>query len=111
TGMNLGSSGIVRAQQKRLWQLLRDGELDVIMLNQDEAAALFGEDMSPSDICGALSEHCELAVLTLGSTGLWVAQERGPPEFQRVEPLAEVVDSTGAGDFFAGGFLAAWLRR
>eukprot|EP00439_Symbiodinium_sp_Y106_P032863 s749_g3.t3 len=110
TGINLGSSGIVRAQQKRLWRLLKDGELDVIMLNQDEAAALFGEDMSASDICGALSEHCELAVLTLGSDGLWVAQERGPPEFQRVEPLAEVVDSTGAGDFFAGGFLALELH-
>ena len=34
----------------------------------------------------------------MGSDGLWVAQERGPPEFQRVEPLAEALGLWGPTD-------------
>ncbi|CAE7756233.1 pfkB, partial [Symbiodinium pilosum] len=109
-GINLGSSGIVCAQRERLWQLLREPLFDVIMLNEDEAKALFSEDASPREVCANLSEFCQLVVLTLGSKGLYVANG-GEVEFNSVEAIHEVVDSTGAGDFFAGGFLAAWLRQ
>ena len=60
-------------------------------------------------LCGTLAKTVELVVLTVGSRGLWLCAQ-GPPEFHHVVVLEEVVDSTGAGDFFAGGFLSAWLR-
>ncbi|CAK0843594.1 unnamed protein product [Prorocentrum cordatum] len=72
-----------------------------------------GVPWSPEEACRAASALCELAVVTLGSGGVWVARGRGAePRLHPVQPAepAKVVDSTGAGDFFAGGFLGAWLR-
>lgn len=108
-GINLGSSGIVRSQQHRLWGLLEKGEIDVIFLNEDEASALAPSDAFEA-LCQRLGRHCEVAVLTLGSSGLWTCMA-SDLQFHAVLPLDEVVDSTGAGDFFAGGFLSAWLQQ
>eukprot|EP00434_Breviolum_minutum_P009677 symbB.v1.2.008519.t1/scaffold527.1/size293072/17 len=113
-GINLGSSGIVRSQQHRLWGLLEKGYINVIFLNEDEALALTSSETSDPEtfkaLCQRLGQHCEVTVLTLGSTGLWTCIA-GDVEFHSATPLREVVDSTGAGDFFAGGFLSAWLRQ
>ncbi|CAK9096621.1 Adenosine kinase 2 (AK 2) (Adenosine 5'-phosphotransferase 2) [Durusdinium trenchii] len=84
--------------------------LRVLFLNEAEAEALGEGTLDPETMCRQLGEHCELTVLTLGSQGLWTCMA-GSCEFHAVHPLDEVVDSTGAGDFFAGGFLSAWLQQ
>eukprot|EP00933_Yihiella_yeosuensis_P062646 TRINITY_DN65620_c0_g1_i1.p1 TRINITY_DN65620_c0_g1~~TRINITY_DN65620_c0_g1_i1.p1 ORF type:complete len:359 (+),score=75.99 TRINITY_DN65620_c0_g1_i1:74-1150(+) len=112
TGLNLGSFGIVQAKHDQIWQLLKDGLCDVLTLNEEEARALCSGKPA-QEACAELSSFCELVVLTLGADGLWVAWGKCA-EPERHYPSVkenEIVDSTGAGDFFAGGFLAAWLRR
>ncbi|MDQ4137366.1 MAG: PfkB family carbohydrate kinase, partial [Actinomycetota bacterium] len=50
-----------------------------------------------------------VVALTLGATGCLAAQAGGEPASIPAVP-AEVVDTTGAGDAFAAGFLAEWVR-
>lgn len=108
TGLNLGSRSIVTEQRERLWAILRSGLCDVLTLNEAEALALC--DVSNAcEACASLSAFCELVVLTLGADGVWTSFA-GEPVLHKVKPADEVLDSTGAGDFFAGGFLAAWLH-
>mmetsp|Transcript_11165 Transcript_11165/g.35040 ORF Transcript_11165/g.35040 Transcript_11165/m.35040 type:complete len:366 (-) Transcript_11165:49-1146(-) len=115
-GLNLGSAGIVSAQRARLWALLRAGLCDVLTMNGAEAQALCsgeGQEVAiggPQEALERVAGLCELAVLTLGADGLWTAGRDLAPERFSVEPVADIVDTTGAGDYFAGGFLAARLR-
>jgi sugar/nucleoside kinase (ribokinase family) len=83
---------------------------DLVFANLDEARVLTGHD-DPVDTARALTEHCRQAVVKLGSGGaLWLARGGEAVRVGACE-IAEgdVVDTTGAGDAFAAGFLPVWL--
>lgn len=83
------------------------GGADVLFPNADEARLLTGLP-DPADAAAALSRHVPLTVVTLGAEGALVAQSGTVTA--RVPPVpAKAVDTTGAGDAFAGAFLAARL--
>src|SRR5262249_44241350 len=70
-------------------------------------AQAFSGHADPYDAARALSFHCGQCVVKLGRDGaLWA--ERGQAVAVPTMP-ARVVDTTGAGDAFAAGFLAARL--
>ncbi|MFD5825827.1 ribokinase [Lentzea sp. NPDC060358] len=75
------------------------GRLTVLVVNEHEAAQL------ASDWQGLLALGPASAVVTLGSRGVAVVQESGVVEVPAAE-VAEVVDTTGAGDAFAGAVSA-----
>jgi ribokinase len=81
--------------------------LDLLIVNEHEAAALTGRMAEPRDLATDLSaRHGLTCVLTLGAKG---AIAVGPDLALRATPLRiHPVDTTGAGDTFAGA-LAAWL--
>jgi sugar/nucleoside kinase (ribokinase family) len=78
--------------------------VDLLLPNADEATALTGE-ADPERAAACLAERVPEVVVTLGSAGALWADGR---EIARVpaEPV-QVLDSTGAGDAFAAGLLAA----
>jgi sugar/nucleoside kinase (ribokinase family) len=81
--------------------LLKD--LDILFANEDEAKALFAvEDFD--DVLQALKPLSSIAALTRSEKGCVIA--RGS-EVHVVDaaPVARVIDTTGAGDQFAAGFL------
>ncbi|MFE9254521.1 carbohydrate kinase family protein [Streptomyces sp. NPDC006879] len=80
----------------------------VLLPNQDEAALLTG-CADPAQATAALSQRVPLVVTTLGMRGALVA-EGGTLTGRVAAPVARAVDSTGAGDAFTGGFLAARLE-
>ena len=93
--------------------LLSDGFLqlvkgvDLLLPNELEARALTGVS-DPSTAARALAESLAEVVVTLGEGGaLWTD---GPELLRVVAPAAHVVDTTGAGDAFAAGLLAARVR-
>jgi sugar/nucleoside kinase (ribokinase family) len=81
----------------------------MLFANRDEAAVLTGID-DPAESTRALTELCDQVVVKLGADGvvrhdalfdrsIWVPAVSG----------VEVVDTTGAGDAFAAGYLRAWM--
>jgi sugar/nucleoside kinase (ribokinase family) len=75
--------------------------------NAAEARLLTGRD-EPAEAAVALTEHYETVALKLGATGAVVAV-RGAEPVKVPSPEVRVVDTTGAGDAFCAGFLAAQL--
>jgi len=80
--------------------------LDVAFLNRRLSRAL---DEEPEAAAAKLNElGSGVVAVTLGSQGALVA---GGGEMVRVSaPTVEAIDTTGAGDVFAGAFLARWLE-
>src|SRR5262245_15620834 len=78
--------------------------VDVLVLNESEAAALTGAAMTPTDVEGWCTLAARLpaptCVVTLGSRGA-VAADAAGTWWQPAFP-ASIVDTTGAGDAFCG---------
>ena len=84
------------------------GLVDVLFGNEHEMRHLT-DCASLGDCIEALSSKVTTLVITRGAEGA-LAAERGESVEVAAAPVAEVVDTTGAGDLFAAGFLAARLR-
>lgn len=80
--------------------------VDVLFPNAAEARALGGADDLP-DALHRLTEVVPLVVVTTGADGALVGR-RGRAPLRVSAPATTVVDTTGAGDAFAAGFLRAW---
>ncbi|MBN2188872.1 MAG: adenosine kinase [Chitinispirillaceae bacterium] len=83
--------------------------VDILIANEDEARAFTGKNDEEKS-CDALSRFVDIAVVKIGARGSLIAS-RG--SVTRVQPLgggAPVVDTTGAGDLWASGFLFGLLE-
>ena len=82
---------------ERFRALINDGQIDLLFLNEAELAALAGS-------AAELAAQVELLVVTHGASGATVMRG-GEAASAPAAPVAQVVDTTGAGDLFAAGFL------
>ena len=85
-------------------RLIEAGAIDLLFANEAELRALAGTDDFEAALA-ALAERVPLLVVTCSEKGA-VAVERGRRVAVPAAPAAKVVDTTGAGDLFAAGFLA-----
>ncbi|MET8754051.1 carbohydrate kinase family protein [Streptomyces sp. NPDC059104] len=85
--------------------------IGALLPNEDEARLLAGlpEPAGVARAAQELSRRVPLVVVTRGSGGALVAEAGRITAEVAAEP-AEAVDTTGAGDAFTGGFLAARLE-
>lgn len=83
-------------------------EVDILFANEDEAIALF-ESTDFDAAIEALRPHIRLAAITRGSKGCIVISENTTCPVAS-DPVDKVIDTTGAGDAFAAGFLRAYTQ-
>jgi sugar/nucleoside kinase (ribokinase family) len=83
--------------------------VDVALANAPEASLLSGA-ADPADAALALRAWFSTVVVKLGASGSLLARSGSLVTAHAPAVQAEVVDSTGAGDAFAAGFLPAWCR-
>jgi sugar/nucleoside kinase (ribokinase family) len=89
-------------------QLLDQGRVDTLFANEAEIRMLAGMDDFDAAVA-AVEGKVETLVVTRSELGA-VAVQRGARATVAAEPVAKVVDTTGAGDLFAAGFLAGQAR-
>jgi sugar/nucleoside kinase (ribokinase family) len=80
--------------------------VDVCLANEGEACALTGET-DPIAAGRALAAHFPTVVVKLGSAGAILFGRTTEPVTAPAVAV-DVLDTTGAGDAFAAGFLPAW---
>jgi sugar/nucleoside kinase (ribokinase family) len=87
---------------------LISGHVDILFANEAEITSLF-EVGTFDEAVKLTAGHCEIAALTQGSKGCVIVEEGAPHEVA-AKPVDNVVDTTGAGDLFAAGFLYGLTR-
>ncbi|MDB5049849.1 MAG: PfkB domain protein [Fibrobacteres bacterium] len=97
--LDLGSYQVVEFCRDFLEQILPS--VDIVLANEDEAKAYTG--MGESESLEILAGKVETAVVKIGKKGVLVAQ--GKARHMVEAHLVKAVDTTGAGDLWASGFL------
>jgi sugar/nucleoside kinase (ribokinase family) len=100
TGLDLASYNIVLENVGFLKEMIKE-YVDIVFANEEEAKALTGKGHEEALI--ELSEICEMAVVKIGANGSMI---KVGSEIIRVPARpANCIDTTGAGDLYAAGFL------
>lgn len=105
--LTLSDPFLVDRHRDELRELVRR-DVDLLFANEVEVVSLFQAadfDDALQHVHGAV----EVAALTRSEKGS-VVVNGGEVHVIDAEPVPHVVDTTGAGDLFAAGFLAAWTR-
>ena len=85
-------------------------DIDILFANEEEAKALFEVDTFNEALKAAKAWH-GLAALTRSENGCVIAGPDGEMHVLPAERVSRVVDTTGAGDQFAAGFLFGVSRN
>jgi len=104
----LSESLCIPGRREGVLGMIEGGMIDVLFANEDEAMHLSGA----TDLEGAIAKLQPLVstlIVTRGPAGA-LAMEHGRRAEIPAAPVERVVDTTGAGDLFAAGFLAARCR-
>lgn len=80
--------------------------VDIVFANEEEAKAFTGKE--PLEALDEIAQMCEIAIVKVGKDGSYV---KSGEEFHEIDVFkTHPVDTTGAGDYYAGGFLAGLIK-
>lgn len=100
----VGGMSEVNISEVRSWLPL----MSALFMNEAEATFLTGQtELEPA--LDALLEQAPIIVIKRGSHGA-IGKARGGESVAISAAPAQVIDTTGAGDSFAGGYIAAWIN-
>ncbi len=100
--LDLASFTVVRESKELLERIINE-YVDILIANEDEALALTGhaDEMKAIE---ALSAKAEISVLKMGARGSIIAHEGNIIKIKAMGD-GNAIDTTGAGDLWASGFL------
>lgn len=103
--IDMASYNVVEESRDYFMRLI-DTYVDYVFANEKEAFALTG--MEPLKALDFIASRCEIAVVKVGAKGAYI--KRGN-EMVTVPPMkANVIDTNGAGDMWAAGFMAGLVK-
>ena len=98
--VDLASYNVVEENLDFLNEIIRQ-YVDIVFANEEEARAFTGQE--PEDALNTISQHCEIAVVKVGKDGSFI--KSGDTTVQIAPRISNCIDTTGAGDLYASGFL------
>ncbi len=117
--LDLASFELVHNCGDALMRVLKEGLVDVVFCNEEEALAVLGLVSSSGDegdsddavrrAQDVLLQHVQVVVVSRGAKGC-SARSRSGEAGTSPACMVQVVDTVGAGDYFTGGFMAAYLQ-
>ncbi|WP_304316749.1 adenosine kinase [Phocaeicola plebeius] len=99
--LDMASYNVVEAERDFFDQLIVKN-VDIVFANESEALAYTGK--APHEALEEIASKCSIAVVKTGKEGSLV--KKGTEVIQLLScPVDNVLDTTGAGDFYAAGFM------
>jgi sugar/nucleoside kinase (ribokinase family) len=109
TALTLSDVGVVERNRDALLAFI-ETHVDLVFANEDEARALFGNHDTPVALADAMGRLVDFGAVTQSERGSMVFGPGRPVEEVPAVAPARLVDTTGAGDAYAGGFLYGFTR-
>jgi sugar/nucleoside kinase (ribokinase family) len=104
----LSDSFCIARHRDGFLKLIEDGRIDILFANEAEITELAGTQDFEAAVA-AIAPSVPMLVVTRSERGA-IALAGGERAEVPAEPIARLVDTTGAGDLFAAGFLAGQAR-
>ena len=104
--LDLASHNVVRENLPFLQEMV-GRYVDIVFANEDESMAFSGKN-SPAEALVTISPQCRIAVVKLGKNGSLIKRMEEQHEIGCMP--AKAVDTTGAGDLYAAGFLYGLIQ-
>ena len=105
--LDLASFEVVSESREILPNLLKDS-VDLVFGNEDEIGRLIQSESHLSELAQKLTEWCTIGVVKAGRDGAYLANDGGVVHVP-ARLIDNPVDTTGAGDAWAAGFLYGYL--
>ena len=104
----LSDSFCIARHRDDFLRLIEEGKIDILFANEKEITEL-ADKADIDDAVAEVAPYVPILVVTRSEKGA-IAIEGGARARMRAEPIEQLVDTTGAGDLFAAGFLAGQAR-
>jgi len=98
--IDLSSFNVVEQNLSFLKKIVAE-KIDIVFANEEEARAFTGKE--PEEALTEIASMCEVAVVKVGKSGSFI--QRGNEQVKVEIVQANAIDTTGAGDNYAAGFL------
>ena len=103
--LDLASYNVVDAKLADFKEII-ENYIDIVFANEEEAKSFTG--LPPFEALNAISKLCEIAVIKVGGEGSLV--KRGEEVIKIGTIQVNCIDTTGAGDLYASGFLYGYAK-
>jgi sugar/nucleoside kinase (ribokinase family) len=103
--LDLASYNVVDAKLTDFKEII-ENYIDIVFANEEEAKSFTG--LNPSDALNTLSAICDVAVIKVGKDGSMI--KRGDEVIKIGTIPVQSIDTTGAGDLYASGFLYGYAN-
>jgi sugar/nucleoside kinase (ribokinase family) len=103
--LDLSSYNVVDAKLDDFREII-ENYVDIVFANEEEAKSFTG--MAPLDALSCISTLCDIAIIKVGKEGSLI--KHGEEVFKIGTIAVQCIDTTGAGDLYASGFLYGYAR-
>jgi sugar/nucleoside kinase (ribokinase family) len=103
--LDLSSFNVVDAKHSDFKEII-ENYVDIVFANEEEAKSFTG--LAPLEALNSLSRVCDIAVIKVGKEGSMI--KRGEEIIKIGTIPVKCIDTTGAGDLYASGFLYGYAK-